>query len=402
MNKIFLLSLFFSFITFSCSDPNTIGLELQPVSDNIIIGNTTSFKWQNFQTESEDSLRTDEALNLILGEINDIRFGTNKGSFCTQMLLVSNNIDLGENPIVDSVILSYSYTGYYGDLNEFTNLEISELSEGIFKDSIYYSNSFDLVSNNMLNVDTFYLSNTTTNPSLRIKLKNEFGQQILNLGNAGLVDNETFLQSFNGISVLANAENTLLYLNPDATNSYFKIFYHNDATISDTLSLDFSLSGDAARINLFNQKNQNNILEDSSKIYIQSMAGYKAKISITNVDSIRSLLNDKVINKVTMSFDVDNTSISEYEAHEKLVLVRVNDDGENIFLSDFLIEGNEYFGGDLENNQYKFNITRYFYQFLNNDSYTNNLYLLSSGAAVNANRTVLEKDIKLQIYYSKL
>ena len=69
MNKIFLLSLFFSFITFSCSDPNTIGLELQPVSDNIIIGNTTSFKWQNFQTESEDSLRTDEALNLILGEI---------------------------------------------------------------------------------------------------------------------------------------------------------------------------------------------------------------------------------------------------------------------------------------------------------------------------------------------
>ena len=132
------------------------------------------------------------------------------------------------------------------------------------------------------------------------------------------------------------------------------------------------------------------------------MAGYKAKISITNVDSIRSLLNDKVINKVTMSFDVNNTSISEYEAHEKLVLVRVNDDGENIFLSDFLIEGNEYFGGDLENNQYKFNITRYFYQFLNNDSYTNNLYLLSSGAAVNANRTVLEKDIKLQIYYSKL
>ena len=241
MNKIFLLSLIFGLITFSCSDPNTIGLELQPVSDNIIIGNTTGFSWQNFQTESEDSLRTDEPLNLILGEINDIRFGINKGSFYTQMLLTSNNIDLGENPIVDSVVLSYAYTGYYGDLDEFTNLEISKLSEEIFKDSIYYSNSFEVASNNMVNIDTFYLSNTATNPSLRIKLKNEFGQQILNLGNTGLVDNETFLQSFNGISVLANAENTLLYLNPAATNSYFKIFYHNDATISDTLSLDFSL-----------------------------------------------------------------------------------------------------------------------------------------------------------------
>ena len=402
MNKILLLSLIFGLITFSCSDPNTIGLELQPVSDNIIIGNATSFSWQNFQTESEDSLRTDEPLNLILGEINDIRFGINKGSFYTQMLLTSNNIDLGENPIVDSVVLSYAYTGYYGNLNEFTNLEISNLSEEIFKDSIYYSNSFEVASNNMVNVDTFYLSTTSANPSLRIKLKNEFGQQILNLGNAGLADNETFLQSFNGISVLANAENTLLYLNPSATNSYFKIFYHNDATISDTLSLDFSLSGDAARINLFNQKNQNNILEDNSKIYLQSMAGYKAKISIINIDSIKSILSDKVINKVTMSFDIDNTTISEYEAHEKLVLVRVNDDGDNIFLSDFIIEGDDYFGGDLETNQYKFNITRYFYQFLNNDSYTNNLYLLPSGAAVNANRTILEKDIKLQIYYSKL
>ena len=402
MNKIFLLSLIFGLITFSCSDPNTIGLELQPVSDNIIIGNTTGFSWQNFQTESEDSLRTDEPLNLILGEINDIRFGINKGSFYTQMLLTSNNIDLGENPIVDSVVLSYAYTGYYGDLDEFTNLEISKLSEEIFKDSIYYSNSFEVASNNMVNIDTFYLSNTATNPSLRIKLKNEFGQQILNLGNTGLVDNETFLQSFNAISVLANAENTLLYLNPAATNSYFKIFYHNDATISDTLSLDFSLSGDAARINLFNQKNQNNILEDNSKIYIQSMAGYKAKISIINIDSIKSILSDKVINKVTMSFDVDNASVSEYEPHEKLVLVRVNDNGDNIFLSDFIIEGDEYFGGDLENNQYEFNITRYFYQFLNNDSYTNNLFLLPSGAAVNANRTILEKDIKLQIYYSKL
>ena len=32
---------------------------------------------------------------------------------------------------------------------------------------------------------------------------------------------------------------------------------------------------------------------------------------------------------------------------------------------------------------------------LNNDSYTNELYLLPAGAAVNANRTILEKDIKL-------
>ena len=37
MNKIFSLSLLVALIAVSCTDPNTIGLEVQPTSDNIII-----------------------------------------------------------------------------------------------------------------------------------------------------------------------------------------------------------------------------------------------------------------------------------------------------------------------------------------------------------------------------
>ncbi len=61
-----------------------------------------------------------------------------------------------------------------------------------------------------------------------------------------------------------------------------------------------------------------------------------------------------------------------------------------------------YFGGNLENERYEFNITRYFFQLLNNESYTNNLYLLPAGAVINSNRTILSKDISLEIYYSIL
>ena len=50
-------------------------------------------------------------------------------------------------------------------------------------------------------------------------------------------------------------------------------------------------------------------------------------------------VNNKVINKATISFSVQDGSQTEFSAHEKLVLVRVNSSGENIFLSDFLIEG---------------------------------------------------------------
>ena len=391
-------------IAASCTDPNTIGLEVQPTSDNIIISETSSFNWQTTQTDSEDSLRTDEALNLILGGIDDSQFGLNNAGFYTQILLTENNTDLGTNPIVDSVVMSYTYSGYYGDLENFTSLDVLILQEDIYKDSVYYSNSYQVPSpGGMSYVESFSVSeDASESPSLTIRLSDSFGQEILDLQNEGLKDNETFLENFKGISVIASAQNTMLYLNPTGSNSFLKIYYHNEQSGSDTLSLDFELGGDAARINLFNHKPLVNLNQEEDKVYIQSMAGYKTRISINNTDSLKSMLEGKSINKVTMSFDVNEGSQAEYAAHDKLFLVRVNEEGNNIFLTDFTIEGETHFGGRLEDDKYEFNITRYFYQLLNNDIYTNDLYLLPAGAAVNANRTILNKDIKLTIHYSEL
>ena len=404
MNRIISLSLIIGLIAASCTDPNTIGLEVQPTSDNIIISETSSFNWQTTQTDSEDSLRTDEALNLILGGIDDSQFGLNNAGFYTQILLTENNTDLGTNPIVDSVVMSYTYSGYYGDLENFTSLDVLILQEDIYKDSVYYSNSYQIPApGGMSYVESFSVSeDASESPSLTIRLSDSFGQEILDLQNEGLKDNETFLENFKGISVIASAQNTMLYLNPAGSNSFLKIYYHNDESGTDTLSLDFELGGDAARINLFNHKPLVNLNQEEDKVYIQSMAGYKTKISINNTDSLKSMLEGKSINKVTMSFDVNEGSQAEYTAHDKLFLVRVNEEGNNIFLTDFTIEGETHFGGRLEDDKYEFNITRYFYQLLNNDIYTNDLYLLPAGAAVNANRTILDKDIKFTIHYSEL
>ena len=404
MNRIISLSLIIALIAASCTDTNTIGLEVQPTSDNIIISNA-NFEVISSIIESEDSLRTDEALNLILGKIKydyDSEFGLNKAAFYTQILLTENNTDLGSNPIVDSVILSYTYSEYYGDLVDFTSLDVSLIKKDIYKDSIYYSNEFDMLIGDIDYVDDFTLSDNLSNPFLKIKLSNGFGQAILALENEGLKDNETFLENFKGISVIANAQNTMLYLNPAGSNSFLKIYYSNDEIGIDTLSLDFDLGGDAARINLFNSKLLENLIQVDGKVYIQSMAGYKAKIAINNTDSIKSMIEGKAINKVTMSFDIEPTSQSQYPAHDKLFLVRVNEDGNNVFLADYTIEGETHFGGRLEDDKYEFNITRFFYQLLNNNSYTNDLYLLPASAAVNANRTILNKEIELIIHYSEL
>lgn len=401
MNKIFSLSLLVGLIAVSCTDPNTIGLEVQPTSDNIII-NSDDFTNFTSATESVDSLRTDEAISLILGEIDDSDFGNNRSSFYSQILLVDNNTDLGTNPTVDSVVMSYTYSGYYGaDLSDFISIDVLVLQDDIYKDSVYYSTSFPIPTpGGMSYSESFSVSNDTEKPFLKMKLNNDFGDLILDLENEGLKDNEVFLENFKGISVVASAQNSMLYLNPDGSNSYLKIYYHNDD--SDSLSLDFELGGDAARINLFNEKNNNAIIEDDTNVHLQSMSGYKGKITLGDLDIIKDTLEGKVINKVTIDFDVESGSQSEYEAHEKLVLVRVNNEGSNVFLTDFSLEGETHFGGKLEGDIYSFNITRYFYQLLNNSSYTNDLYLMPAGAAINANRTILSKDIKLTIHYSEL
>ena len=50
MNKIFSVSLLVALLVVSCTDPNTIGLEVQPTSDNIIIN---SDDFINFTSATE-------------------------------------------------------------------------------------------------------------------------------------------------------------------------------------------------------------------------------------------------------------------------------------------------------------------------------------------------------------
>ena len=399
------ISLFF----YSCDESSQLGLEVQPSSDKIEIFNASLNQNSSnpsflLTTESVDSLRSDEPSSLLLGAIDDPIFGENLGAFITNLSLSQSNIDLGNNPVVDSVVMSYSYSGYYGDLASLTDIAVNYTDLFIFKDSVYYSNhQFNNTAGGSedLLIDFTISSDTSTSPMVKMILENSIGQQILDLGNNGLIDNETFQSNFgllwfNNFSPQSNA---IIYLNPSGSNSEFKIYYHNDD--SDSLHLDFVLDGESARINLFNEKPISNLLIDGSKSFVQSMAGFQTKIELQNIDLIDSLLMNKAINKVTLSFNV--TDDSEYISHENLSLVRVDSSGNNVFLKDLSIEGASHFGGQYSDGEYEFNITRYFTNLLNDDSFTNELYLLSSGGAINANRTIVDNNsIVITVLYSNL
>ena len=386
----------------ACNDPNVVGINL-PDSAKFTINNDSI---ENFvlTTVVEDSLRSDESINLLLGQITeDPIFGENTGAFCQQMLLPANNIEEISNIVVDSVFITYTYSDFYGDLNENEDLEISvhELEESIYKDSIYYSDYTPIYNSTNLAVNKFIIEGDSNSSSyLKIQLSNSFGEQIINAsGSDDMIDDEAFLEFFKGFYVEATASNTIMYLNPIADKSRFSIFYH-EIDIDTAISFDCDFSGDAARINIFNKKTIDTTLNPDYR-YIQSMGGHKIEFIFTDLPSIQQKVEGKAINRVTV--DLKTIEDNNYASHEKLFLVRETNEGKIVFLTDFTIEGESHFGGELKDGIYSFNITRYFVQLLNNPEYTDKLYILSSGAAANANRTILEySKININIIFTEI
>jgi hypothetical protein len=403
---------------FSCTDPNLIGLEVQPPSDGISVELTSANNNLKLSTISEDSLRSDEASALLLGySTNDNIFGDSWASFATQFQLPFNNIDVGNSDslTIDSVILALGYTGIYGEENQNFYITVEEISESIYKDSVYYSNHIVEYSNLLASLpnitfntkDSVSVGGVMNAPHFRVPLNNSLGERILAAsGSPDLEDNTQFMEFFKGIYVGATAtgEGTIAYLSPTSSNSKLTVYYHS--TNVDGLSLDFSLSGDAASVNLFNEKNMPQLVEGAdtaNNTYVQSMAGYKTVIEVQHLDTLKTFFKNKAINRVNLDFELDGTQIAEYAPHNRMYLVRVDEDGKDYFLTDYIIEGEGHFGGFLENGKYTFNITRYFHQLLTNTSFTNKLYLVSSGGAVNANRTIFPKEkVKCNIVYTDL
>ena len=412
--KSLILFCVFSFILFSCKDPSEIGLDIHPESDRILIKNNSNFFNFSTNTLSEDSLRTDEPVRLLLGNLtNDPIFPKSNAHFISNLLLPSNNISFGDitNIIVDSVILQYVIDDYYGnEIQTFPNLYVSKLTDPIYKDSSYYSNYPVVYSQSeLVSVNNIVVQDSNSVSIIKISIDNSVGQEIIDGGNA-LSSNEDFLQYFYGLKVatanpsdlnLAN-DNTILYLNADNQKSKFSIYYRDISVNDSVMSFDLMLGGDAARVNLFNQKNIQQLNASPDSCYVQSMSSYLTSIQFNNLESIRDTLKNKVINKVNLKFSCNEDL--QFGAHEKLFLVRKNSMGVNVFLSDFVIEGESHFGGQNQSNNFTFNITRYFSDLINGASgFTGELLLLPSGAVINANRTIIPKSsFVIEVLYSEL
>jgi hypothetical protein len=418
-----------TFLFSSCTGDDQLGLDLQPPGDLLNAKKTDTISIVTY-SQKEDSVRTDKTSQSLAGFYYDPVFGSIKASFCSQVRLSGVDVDFGDNPVIDSVVLHLEYYSVYGNSKQNNRLtfDVFELQNSIFTDSAYYSNS-PISAGQKLGTktfipnlkDSFYASGVPLAPQLRIPLDKNFGKQIVDASAMGLMsDNTTFESFFHGFCVIPSNQTTngsLVSLDVMSVNSGLTIYYHND---TDTLDYTFLINQACARYghfdrsfigaepNFVNQINGDTSLGNQN-LYLLPLAGAKIFIKFPHLQSLNSSFS-VIINRAELIIPVNEADITEsiFPRPASLSLAKINNEGENAYLPD-QIYGESTFGGtyDSDSKSYRFILTRYIQDLITGGETDYGLNLMVSGASIYGNRVILNgpensTPMRLEITYTQI
>lgn len=407
---LYILALIVPILIFSCNkDADRLGLGLQPDEDllEVMVSDTLSIYAYSVLV---DSVRTDNTALSMLGSYYDQVFGSSTASIYTQVRLSTTSIDFGDNPLLDSIILSLEYTGkYYGDTTYTQNFKVLRMTDSISSDTVYYSNQNKSLGEELANLsiipsptDSVLVDTLKYKAQLRIPLSEEFGQSLLDADENDLSSNDNFLRFLNGIYITTEQMQlggAIMYFDLVSVNSRMTTYYSNDE--DDSLSYQFTISSGNARFMNFEHYNYENassefraqVIEgDTSlgdqKLYLQAMAGVKIRFKFPYIkDWVKN--SNIVVNEARLlisNYDPEN----ELDAANEVLALKINDDGTTGFIPD-QFEGASYYGGQYNSGtgDYFLRISRYFQYLLTDEAEDYGMELVVSGASLIPNRVVV-------------
>ncbi len=226
------------------------------------------------------SVQSNTLNNYLLGQFNDPVFGNSDVSILSQLELQNTNPNFGEDPVLDSVILTLPLFSQVIDRNEENNKDIYRLDsifgDGGFKISIfesnqflsdvdpgedgdfenaqlYYSNQLADFENNIENtplfvsedimpseltetqilfdqIDSTTIDTLRVSPRIRLKLPNDFFQEKIldNQNSTNLVSQSSFKNFLRGLYIktgqLSNG-GSMINLNLSAQDANIRLYY---------------------------------------------------------------------------------------------------------------------------------------------------------------------------------
>lgn len=430
MKKIYLLSIIaIAIFIASCKKDNSIGASLLNQDDLLNAKHTDTFSVIT-KTILDTFVRTDKLYKNYLGVINDPMFGFQKASIVMELDRPSNIYDdtLMTGFIVDSVVLHLKYNYIYGDTLVSQSFRVSKINNKIDETQMYYSTpatSAAFPSGVELGNVSDYLFTPSRNPVnttitdtagiasiIRIKLDNQLGYDILNLGQTVLRDSALFKNAFNGIRIENTTTNGNAMAQIDLSSTYtaINIFYRDKYGIKKQSKLfpnlyrvvSGAITPQTNSINLFDktlstsvQNVVNSGLQNDSVNYLLGQNGTLVKINLPTINNIGKVAVNKAVLQITQI--IPNTTNLSTPFTNYIFLVRRNSSGNIDYLPTAIAPyaeargiidsvGIDGFGNKLV--RYSFNISKYIQNISLGNEQNEDLYIglnYSPGTTANSN-----------------
>lgn len=383
----------------------------------------------------EDTINTTNTSANIVGHLSDPVFGNSDAGIYAQFTLSGSAVNFGDNPIIDSAVLTLQISGFYGDTNSKVDIRVHELTESLDSETQYYQTSTVAYSPTILNYNTggysiqpnssVVVDTGVYNAHLRIRLTQQFGQYLLDHQD----DLNNNLPGFlKGLYIEAVGHTGvcgyMLITNMTSALSGITLYYHNNSkssaryTLSSTdkcvrfthLDHDYaaSQSSDFIREVLQGQQQMGERV-----LYVQGGGGVKTRITFPTLEKVFEEYDQRiVIHKAELV-------ITNVDPNEKYLIHPTNLTLQGIGKSDSAIRflpdddyytSAAYYGGSYNSttHEYRFRITQYVQKLiLQQGDWSNSINLIVRGSAVRPGRLIFDGTdpasptrLRLEISYS--
>ncbi|HET8962997.1 MAG TPA: DUF4270 family protein, partial [Chitinophagales bacterium] len=402
-------------ISQSCKRPTMLGEDLIPPYDQLHSQRQDTFTIITTNLP-DDSAITSFNVFYALGSLNNTDFGKSSAGIYTQVNLPTNNLYLGPNAVVDSIVLNLNYGGFYGDSTSTQTVNVYKMVDRFITTIPYFSDakfhylpvSIGKKSNFIPKpYDSTIVYGKKAAPALRIKMNDAFVQDFLNPGDTTKFLNDTLFTNFlKGLYIetdtLSGFKNNMILLNLYSSLSGMAVYYHND--LADSLTVLFPLLGPKVNTFTHNYAGTNALLPltnpnyetGDSLLYVQGLTGLKAYIQIPYLTNLEGV----AINKAEITFTLARPIDSIFPPPNELMFITSDSLKKNQFIfrdyatetfisvvdQDVIFSGITYdYGGNLLSNvdefgqtvmTYKFNLTRHFQKVIQGDLPNNGFMLI--------------------------
>jgi hypothetical protein len=324
-------------------------------------------------------------------------------------------------------VLSLKYLGQFWGKHIPQAFEVLEVSETLEQTNDYFTTQdFETIPGNLVHpsvgeipinvTERLLVGEDSVNAQLRIPLSLDFANRLLTAGADVYDTNEDWLTYFKGILVRSiSPDGAVLSFDLVDSESLMRLYYHND---TDTAFYDYNINALCARSNRFSHQffgpltalNSSNEIDGSLETYVQGGARLKTRIEIPFLDEFNRV-QGKTINKAELFLPVSDAPESRYPNIPLLFVLTETADGSAVGLPGQLSTTID-IGGAYEtaNNRYRFNVTRWFQDYLNGSQAVNFLHVVSSNGAITVGRTKIngpnadpenpERNLRLVVTYT--